>query len=53
MGHLARLPEHEIEKITHLNVMRHFRHDPSAHTPRGDATAAAGWDVSVQATAHL
>jgi hypothetical protein len=56
---LAHLSEHEIEKITHLNAMRHFQYDPFAHIPKEEATAAAlrrrapGWDVSVQATAHL
>jgi predicted TIM-barrel fold metal-dependent hydrolase len=59
MRYLAGLPYEEIEKITHLNAMRHFQYDPFAHIPREEATAAAlrrraaGWDVSVRATAHL
>jgi hypothetical protein len=42
-----------------LNAMRHFQYDPLAHIRKEEATAAArrgpasGWDVSVQATAHL
>jgi predicted TIM-barrel fold metal-dependent hydrolase len=59
MRYLAGLSDEEIEKITHLNAMRHFRYDPFVHIPREEATAAAlrrravGWDVSVRATSHL
>ena len=53
------LPDEEIDKITHLNAMRHFRYDPFAHIPREEATVGAlrrraeGWDMSIRATAHL
>jgi predicted TIM-barrel fold metal-dependent hydrolase len=59
MRYLAGLPDEEIDQITHLNAMHHFQYDPFAHIPRAEATVAAlrsrasGWDVSVQATAHL
>ena len=59
MRYLAGLSDVEINKITHLNAMRHFQYDPFAHIPRNEATAAAlrsralGWDVSIRATAHL
>ena len=59
MRYLARLPAEEIDKITHLNAMRHFQYDPFAHIPREQATVAAlrsravGWDVGVHPTAHL
>ncbi|MEX5708601.1 amidohydrolase family protein [Parafrankia sp. FMc6] len=53
------LSDGEINKITHMNAMRHFQYDPFTHIPREQATVAAlrdragGWDVSVHATAHL
>ena len=59
MRYLADLPDGEIDQITHLNAMHHFQYDPFTHIPREEATVAAlrsrasGWDVSVQATAHL
>ena len=59
MRYLDGLPADEINKITHLNAMRHFQYDPFVHIPREQATVAAlrrratGWDVGVQATAHL
>ena len=59
MRYLAALPDEDINKITHLNAMRHFQYDPFVHIPREQATAAAlrrraeGWDVSIRATAHL
>jgi hypothetical protein len=46
-------------KITHLNAMSHFRHDPFSRIAREETTAAAlrrravGWDISGQATRHL
>ena len=46
------VPRDEIDKITHLNAMRHFQYDPFAHIPREEATVGAlrkraeGWDVS-------
>jgi hypothetical protein len=59
MRYMAGLTDEEIDKITHLNAMRHFRYDPFAHIPREQATAGAlrqradGWDTSIKATAHL
>jgi hypothetical protein len=59
MRYLGTLPDHEIDKITHLNAMRLFQYDPFVHIPRQDATAGAlrrqaeGWDVAIRATAHL
>jgi hypothetical protein len=59
MPSLAGLTDDEINKITHLNAMRHFRYDPFAHVPRQEATVAglrakaAGWDVSERASRHL
>jgi predicted TIM-barrel fold metal-dependent hydrolase len=59
MRYLAGLPDAEIDKITHLNAMRHFQYDPFACIPREQATVGAlrsravGWDVSVRATGHL
>ncbi len=38
---IARLPDGEINAITHENAMRHFRYDPFAHLPREQATVAA------------
>ena len=48
------MPDAEIDKITHLNAMRHFRFDPFAVRPREECTvgalrsaaAAAGVDVA-------
>jgi hypothetical protein len=34
MKYLADVPDEEIDKITHLNAMRHFRYDPFAVRPR-------------------
>ena len=31
MKYLAEPPDEEINKITHLNAMRHFRYDPFTH----------------------
>jgi predicted TIM-barrel fold metal-dependent hydrolase len=59
MRYMQGLSDTEIDKITHLNAMSHFRYDPFAHLPREQATAGAlrerakGWDVSVKPTAHL
>jgi len=59
MRYLSSLPEEEIDKITHLNAMRHFQYDPFRHIPREEAKAGAlrrraeGWDISIQAKAHL
>jgi hypothetical protein len=59
MKYLAGVPDEEINKMTHLNAMRHFQYDPFAHIPREQTTVAAlrkratGWDVSIRPTAHL
>jgi predicted TIM-barrel fold metal-dependent hydrolase len=59
MEYLVDLREDEIDKITHLNAMRHFQYDPFRHVPREEATVSAlrstasGWDVSVRSTRHL
>ena len=38
---LGGLPDEEIDKITHRNVMRHFQFDPFVHRPREKSTVAA------------
>ncbi len=35
------MPDVEIDKITHLNAMRHFRYDPFATRPRDRCTVGA------------
>jgi predicted TIM-barrel fold metal-dependent hydrolase len=55
--HADGLSRDELDKITHLNAMRHFRYDPFSVIRREEATVgalrarAAGWDVSPQAGA--
>jgi predicted TIM-barrel fold metal-dependent hydrolase len=41
MKYLDGLPEDEINKITHLNAMNHFKFDPFKHNPREDCTVGA------------
>ncbi len=59
MKSLGSVPDDEINKITHLNAMRHFSYDPFAHIPRDEATVSAlrakaiDWDVSVKSVKHL
>lgn len=59
MTSLTGVPDDEIDKITHLNAMRHFRYDPFAHIPREQATVSAlraqavGWDIAVKSVKHL
>ena len=54
MKSLGGVSDAEIDKITHLNAMRHFSYDPFAHIPRAQATVAAlreqavGWDISIK-----
>ncbi len=49
------VPDEHIDKITHLNAMRHFQYDPFAQIPREQATVGAlrkkaeGWDVTPKA----
>jgi predicted TIM-barrel fold metal-dependent hydrolase len=48
---------HDIDRISHLNAMRHFSYDPFSVIPKDDCTVgalrrrAAGHDVSVQSKA--
>ena len=37
----ADVPDDEIDAITHLNALRHFRFDPFAHRPREECTVGA------------
>lgn len=59
MKSLVDVPDDEIDKITHLNAMRHFRYDPFAHIPRERATVGAlraqagDWDISVRSVKDL
>ena len=41
MKSLAGVPDDEIDKITHLNAMRHFRYDPFLVRPREQCTVGA------------
>ncbi len=38
---LEGMPDAEIEKITHLNAMRHFHFDPFKHIPKEECTVGA------------
>jgi hypothetical protein len=38
---LEGIPDAEIEKITHLNAMRHFHFDPFKHIPKEECTVGA------------
>ena len=59
MKSLSNVPDDEVDKITHLNAIRHFSYDPFAHIPRNEATVSAlranatGWDVSIKSVRHL
>ena len=59
MKSLVGVPDDEINKITHLNAMRHFQYDPFAHIPREQATVSAlrspaiDWDISIKSVRHL
>ena len=59
LEYLGALSDDEINKLTHLNAIKHFRYDPFAHISPAQATVAElrkqarDWDVSVRATAHL
>ena len=52
MKYFGDLPDVEVNKITHLNAMRHFQYDPFSHLASEQATVGAlrkrakGWDVS-------
>jgi hypothetical protein len=41
MKYLADVSDEEIDKITHLNAMRHFQYDPFSVRPREDCTVGA------------
>ena len=38
---IAGLPDAEIDKVTHLNAMKHFNYDPFKHIPREQCTVGA------------
>jgi predicted TIM-barrel fold metal-dependent hydrolase len=50
------VPDNEIDKITHLNAMRHFRYDPFTNRPREQCTVEAlralAADVDVTPKSH-
>ena len=41
MKYLAEVPDDEINKITHLNAMKHFQYDPFSVRPRESCTVGA------------
>lgn len=41
MKYLGDVPDDEIDKMTHLNAMRHFRFDPFSVRPRERCTVGA------------
>ena len=41
MKYLDGLPDDEINKITHLNAMNHFKFDPFKHIPTEECTVGA------------
>lgn len=59
MRYMNRISDETINKITHLNAMKHFQYDPFAHISREQATVGAlrsrvpDWDTSVVPTAHM
>jgi hypothetical protein len=58
MKYLADVPDDEINKITHLNAMKHFRYDPFSVRPREKCTVealraeASDVDTSLVSRAH-
>ena len=54
--YIGELNDHDINRITHLNAMKHFSYDPFSVIPKEEATVkalrakAAGHDVSERAT---
>ena len=54
--YIGELTDHDINRITHLNAMKHFSYDPFSVIPKEQATVkalrakAAGHDVSIRAT---
>jgi predicted TIM-barrel fold metal-dependent hydrolase len=47
MKSMGGVPDEEIDQVSHLNAMRHFRYDPFAHRLRESCTVAAPPDVDV------
>jgi hypothetical protein len=41
MKYLEDVPDEEVNKITHLNAMKHFRFDPFSVRPRESCTVGA------------
>jgi hypothetical protein len=41
MKYLSDVPDEEIDKITHLNAMKHFQYDPFSVRPRESCTVGA------------
>ena len=41
MKYLAEIPDEDIDKITHLNAMKHFKYDPFSVRPREQCTVEA------------
>jgi len=41
MKYLEDVPDADIDKITHLNAMKHFQYDPFSVRPREQCTVAA------------
>ena len=56
--YIGELPEHDIDRITHLNAMKHFNYHPFSVIPKEQATVgalrerAAGRDVGIRSTRH-
>jgi predicted TIM-barrel fold metal-dependent hydrolase len=54
--YIGELPDHDINRITHLNAMRHFNYDPFSVIPREKCTVralregVAGRDVAIRST---
>jgi hypothetical protein len=54
--YIGELPDHDINRITHLNAMRHFNYDPFSVIPKEQCTVralrerVAGRDVSIRST---
>ena len=56
---LEGIPDEDVDKMTHLNAMRHFRYDPFSRIPREQCTVgalraqAADVDLSYRSSARL
>ena len=55
-ANLAGMSDHDLDRVTHLNAMKHFNYDPFSVIPKEQATVgalrerAAGRDVSIRST---